>query len=59
MGAGGINVSFDVYSCIPSSGPYIKGARRDQISWQIAVYFKINEFLCIHLLEMEIWGPVI
>lgn len=25
-------VSFDVYSCIPSSGPYIKGARGDQIS---------------------------
>lgn len=42
------NVSLDIYSCIPSSGPYIKGARRDQVSWQIAVYFKINEFLCIH-----------
>lgn len=43
------NVSFDVYSCIPSSGPYIKGARREQISWQIAMHFKINEFLCISL----------
>lgn len=43
------NVSFVVDSCIPPSGPYIIKAMRDQIRWQIAKYFKINEFLCVHL----------
>lgn len=43
------NVSFDVCSYICPSGPYIKGEMRDQIRWQIAMYFKISEFFCTHL----------